>query len=66
MQKSYFSKCVSIMQERKRITKPLVYAMHICSKFPREVKDLLDVTLMYHPFKNAKAPLWKNLIMTFF
>ena len=34
--------------------------------FPREVKDFLDMALTYHPFKNAKALLWENLIMAFF
>ena len=33
--------------------------------FPREVKDLLDMALTYHPFKNAKVLQWKNLTMTF-
>ena len=34
--------------------------------FPKEVKDLLDMALMYHPFKNAKALLWRNIIMASF
>ena len=74
------SKLMPIMQERQRITKPLIYAMHIhlefldkdsqylrrASTFPREVKDLLDMALTYCPFKNARVLLYKNLIVTFF
>ena len=41
-----------------------IFGWHLT--FPREVKDFLDMTLTYHPFKNAKALLWKNLIMAFF
>ena len=64
------------------MSKPPIYAMHIPLEFQdndsqyiriifhiskgREVKYLLDMTLTYDPFKNAKALLWKNLIMAFF
>ena len=41
-----------------------IFGWHLT--FPREVKDFLDMALMYHPFKNPKALSWKNLIMTFF
>ena len=41
-----------------------IFGWHLT--FPREVKDFLDMALTYHPFKTAKALLWKNLIMAFF
>ena len=41
-----------------------IFGWHLI--FLREVKDLLDMVLTYHPFKNVKALRWKNLIMTFF
>ena len=41
-----------------------IFGWHITS--PRKVKEFLDMVLTYHPFKNAEALLWKNLIMVSF
>ena len=35
-----------------------IFGWHLT--FPREVKDLLDIALTYHPFENTKGLLWKN------
>ena len=74
------SKLVSIMRERKRITKPLIYAIHMHSKILDNDSQYIRMAshiflggkgsigygLNVPPFKNAKFLQWKNLVMAFF
>ena len=68
------------MRERKRITKPLIYAIHMHSKILDNDSQYIRMAshiflggkgsigygLNVPPFKNAKFLQWKNLVMAFF
>ena len=68
--------CVRLMMNPE----PYPYSVFICTKvrtktcdsfgwylaIPRDVKDLLIIVLLGHPFMNAKALLWLNITQSFF